>query len=349
MKGKRLIGQIRKGFKILDMFVDGKTTKVVLKCMKCGNELVHGANCLYTQSTIKCKCNTAYKNVPKRQYKYLTYKGRTLTQAQWSRELNIPIGTIRSRLNKGWDVNKAFETPIGYNKIKNKICPICNKEFKPKEKEQKYCSQQCQWIGIRKPKEICVCLQCGKEFIPPRGNSGMYCSRQCQWNSMKLSEDVIEERQRQKEYNKVIKDLIHTMDNIVNIIDNDISRISECKYCGNYYIKYNGRGYCSNMCRKKDKHRRYGNKEKRLKKNGKPDYSITLDKLYKRDKGICKLCGNKTNYNDYIIDSKGNFIVGYSYPSIDHIIPIAKGGVHQWYNVQLACFRCNALKRDKIV
>jgi 5-methylcytosine-specific restriction endonuclease McrA len=43
------------------------------------------------------------------------------------------------------------------------------------------------------------------------------------------------------------------------------------------------------------------------------------------------------------------FIAYGLYPSIDHIVPLAKGGNHTWNNVQLAHHYCNTLKRDKVV
>lgn len=42
---------------------------------------------------------------------YLTYKGRTQTLMQWSEELGINYGTLKSRINRShWSVEKAFET-----------------------------------------------------------------------------------------------------------------------------------------------------------------------------------------------------------------------------------------------
>ncbi|MFJ3084432.1 HNH endonuclease [Streptomyces halstedii] len=32
---------------------------------------------------------------------------------------------------------------------------------------------------------------------------------------------------------------------------------------------------------------------------------------------------------------------------VDHITPLAKGGVHEWANLAPACARCNGLKSDK--
>lgn len=76
------------------------------------------------------------------------------------------------------------------------------------------------------------------------------------------------------------------------------------------------------------------------------DKSITLKKLYDRDKGVCKICGGLCDYNDYKIVN-GITVVGNCYPSIDHIIAISKGGSHTWDNIQLAHKQCNSIKKDK--
>ena len=39
--------------------------------------------------------------------------------------------------------------------------------------------------------------------------------------------------------------------------------------------------------------------------------------------------------------------IGRHYPTLDHIIPLSKGGSHTWDNVQLAHMGCNAGKCDK--
>ena len=39
---------------------------------------------------------------------------------------------------------------------------------------------------------------------------------------------------------------------------------------------------------------------------------------------------------------------GPKHPTIDHIIPMSKGGGHVWDNVQVAHAICNSIKRDSI-
>lgn len=76
------------------------------------------------------------------------------------------------------------------------------------------------------------------------------------------------------------------------------------------------------------------------------DWSITLEELFERDHGLCYLCQKECDWSDYEI-REGAFIAGNKYPSIDHVVPLAKGGRHEWSNVKLACRLCNSLKQDK--
>lgn len=74
------------------------------------------------------------------------------------------------------------------------------------------------------------------------------------------------------------------------------------------------------------------------------DDDITLLGVYKRDGGICRICGLPV-----VIEKKDGWKTHKDYPSIDHIIPLSKGGTHTWDNVQLAHISCNSAKGDKEV
>ena len=78
------------------------------------------------------------------------------------------------------------------------------------------------------------------------------------------------------------------------------------------------------------------------------DKDITLKEVARRDNDICYLCGHPVDWNDCSNDN-GVFLVGPNYPSVEHVIPIAKGGKHAWDNVRLAHCYCNTLKSDKIL
>ena len=122
-------------------------------------------------------------------------------------------------------------------------------------------------------------------------------------------------------------------------------QMRQCKECGTLYIGGGG-CYCSDECKRKHINRKH---DKRLDRAKRIDKSISLKKLYNRDKGICWICGGKCDYKDYVKDENGYFIVGANYPSIDHVYPLSKGGNHEWNNVRLAHHYCNTLKSDRVV
>ncbi len=126
-------------------------------------------------------------------------------------------------------------------------------------------------------------------------------------------------------------------------IERNQMEICVCKECGKLAFYTTRRRFCSKDCGDRfwDRQR----KDKRTRKMQDGDRDITLKDLYQRDDGVCNGCGIVCDWNDFVMDGD-NFIAGDNYPSIDHIMPLSKGGRHTWSNVQLMCRRCNYLKRD---
>jgi len=43
----------------------------------------------------------------------LTYNGKTQTLTEWSLEIGIPYGTLRSRIDQyGWSIEESLTTPL---------------------------------------------------------------------------------------------------------------------------------------------------------------------------------------------------------------------------------------------
>ena len=55
---------------------------------------------------------------------------------------------------------------------------------------------------------------------------------------------------------------------------------------------------------------------------------------------LCAVCGKECVCTE---DRRGSL-----YPTVDHIIPISKGGTHTWSNVRLLCRGCNTSKYNKL-
>jgi hypothetical protein len=62
------------------------------------------------------------------------------------------------------------------------------------------------------------------------------------------------------------------------------------------------------------------------------DHTITLAKLFRRDRGTCQICFEWVKPR---------------YASIDHTVPVSKGGHHVWSNVQLVHLKCNLRKGNR--
>lgn len=114
-----------------------------------------------------------------------------------------------------------------------------------------------------------------------------------------------------------------------------------CVACGNeFFSPYPTQKYCSPKC--KALHKR--GQRKRCKHYGVYyDPDVTRIKVVQRDHCICQICGKKCDPKDRRWGSSGP-----NFPTLDHIIPLAKGGTHTWDNVQCACGICNSSKRDLI-
>lgn len=127
------------------------------------------------------------------------------------------------------------------------------------------------------------------------------------------------------------------------------SHIKTCKWCGNAFVAISGRNvYCSEVCMIKARNSAHKDRRLRIINSRIVDDDITLEKLYERDKGKCYLCGCVCDWNDYIIRSDNTFIALGKYPSIEHVKPLSKGGLHSWKNIRLACRDCNSKKGDKL-
>lgn len=53
--------------------------------------------------------------------------------------------------------------------------------------------------------------------------------------------------------------------------------------------------------------------------------------IYNKNKGRCAICGRFVPYDEF---------------TVDHIIPLAKGGTNELHNLQCACKVCNLIKQD---
>ena len=242
-------------------------------------------------------------------------------------------------------------------------CPICGKTFKQVSGghgKKKYCSSECQNIALRKYEEI-PCAQCGTMFYNHRGRL-KYCSVKCSNDSKRIYESEADQR---RAYNKIYYDkragdresrakerqekrLLREAEQkrIKELALIKRTRVAVCENCGEEFTTTNAtKRYCKPECANRKRNNDKETKRRtRLRQNGTIDWSVTLDRLIKRDKNVCHICGGRCNNKDKQIDANGTTICGNSYPSIDHINPVSNGGTHTWDNIKLAHRGCNTAK-----
>ena len=181
------------------------------------------------------------------------------------------------------------------------------------------------------------CLTCGSEI-----------ERYYNFTRRKTNTACPECERRGVERRRDAKKLAAVRDRELRVIDTSKQvelRLASCELCGRPFLLGHGsQMYCSDRCRHRSINRR---KDHRLHNGNTIDKDITLEKLYTRDAGVCYICGQTCDWQDFIV-ADGITICGDNYPSIEHVMPISKGGLHSWDNVKLACRRCNSLKRDTL-
>lgn len=195
------------------------------------------------------------------------------------------------------------------------ICLYCNKEFTSKKNDTKYCSKECKHMWSKEnPRHTIKCEHCGNIFRSNNKNQ-RFCSYECSNESRAL-------------YPR-----------------------ANCEHCGKKFridIRQAGR-FCSRSCflnhigaepwERKQKIRDITH-IRRAKKLQIKYENIKVEEIFEKDKWICKICGEPVDK-----------YLGYPNPmsaTLDHIIPLSKGGTHTYNNVQLAHLRCNIKKSNKM-
>lgn len=249
-------------------------------------------------------------------------------------------------------------------------CVACSKEFTAKSRDANACSQKCaqteRWSG--KPLiSNRVCVGCGVHFkrYPGSRNKGLYCSRECAFRKCEyynrpkhpVSDGMLEWVLGWKNCLVCRCDFYISKSN-VRICSSECRKrqarnkasdwynrkhgdTRPCTSCGKV-ISRNGNRMC-NECRRaaKAEQRRASKaiRRAREKTNGLCE-RIKPKSVFERDGWVCQLCRDPVARNEKVPHPRA--------PTLDHIIPLSKGGPHTIDNVQCACFECNYIKSDSV-
>lgn len=196
----------------------------------------------------------------------------------------------------------------------------------------KYCSRkECR------PKTLSDrrCERCGAR-IPT--NCRRYCSTTCQWPEELRRPTVPKLTRRERAEAKALK-------SARGIVAESSWVSGPCAICGRPFLARNwGRSTarcCSDRCNEQRRHRekRVGKHRRRAAKRNAFVANVSPRKVYERDRWRCHLCGRKVWRTVAVPHPLA--------PTIDHLVPLAKGGTHEPANCATAHFLCNATKSDR--
>jgi hypothetical protein len=222
-----------------------------------------------------------------------------------------------------------------------------------------YCSRSCSSKYHRhhprhpELRQAFNCLHCGCEFRPRVKKYNKFCSRTCSDAYIKQNGALGKPRAKtvRPKPSRVCLKCNKPAPKHKRYCDTcrptyrfkrSTPAVFECGECGTEYVSEYGdkrRNFCSARCGRRFTHRL----RKAREKVATPDrYSIEKFgawEIYRRDRFMCQLCGERVNL-------AVPYFHAYA-PTIDHIVPLSKGGKHKRDNVQCAHHFCNSLKSNK--
>ena len=207
----------------------------------------------------------------------------------------------------------------------SQVCQQCGASFKPKAKGRvTFCSRGCAFAykqanakekPLRLPRP---CTICG---IPLPSNRWCFCSHACTQESARRYQ---RKRWEEQKYGPVGK-------KVTNV----------CRECGEDFSPPYGkrfRTFCSDECGERYS-RRVGKAARRARLRRVRVESVDPRQIWERDGWRCGVCGGKIPRTAKVPHPKA--------ATIDHIIPLARGGNHESLNLQAAHFICNATKNHR--
>ena len=221
-------------------------------------------------------------------------------------------------------------------------CKYCKKEFNvPPSKvwRSNFCSDLCRQKekqnldAVKKAERARFCLQCNKQFTPRlyqiKTGAGKYCSMPCRNKAVLPSLLTLQAKQKSKvTYKKnLAAGLIShpTGDNHPRWKGGEKATVAQG-------IKDGRRGLSVKKYRAKnpDKVREWST-TRLLRKTGRLPNG-TVKSIGERQHWLCVYCKSDVSQKYHV----------------DHIIPLAKGGIHAPENIQILCPSCNVRKSSKL-
>lgn len=239
-----------------------------------------------------------------------------------------------------------------------RTCPRCAEPFTPRRggKPQLYCSPECRKNGRPTAKRSAICAQCGASFVPtPGAKHQRFCDVKCKAkaNNTRHRRALLplrdtapvpqtcpqcgdsflpKNRNRVYCYGKFCAQAAYQSRKAAGDARRVVARSVPCDGCGTAFTAvYPSARWCSKGCA----NRHWGNV--RARQRGQLSSAKYTDlEIFERDGWRCHLCRKPIRRDLPRLDPDG--------ATIDHLIPIARGGLDEPANVAAAHWKCNRAK-----
>lgn len=216
---------------------------------------------------------------------------------------------------------------------RGRTCLVCGKQYNATYSEQRACSRGCgvklrhregsyskklaKWPSTKVRYRDCV--HCSALYVLRPGNNRIYCGVRPQCRAAIVAKRARERRRQRRQAQGPIR----------------------CGDCGEAEVAFPARkcAACLEVTAKAARRRAKGNRRARH-AGATVVECIWLPIIAERDGYRCGLCRRRVNMTLKVPHSKA--------PTLDHIVPLTKGGDHSKANTQLAHFLCNSRKGDRV-
>lgn len=185
-----------------------------------------------------------------------------------------------------------------------------------------------------KTKNWCSCEWCGETFKKPNrgGAAGTYCGRPHSYAAASFKSRL---KALHRRLEKSLAGVIREQSKPAPIP-------RKCCECGSTGVRKRFR-MCQSCSQRRaaevrKRVRRTGKATRRARKRAVAYETVRPHEVFARDAYRCGLCGKRCSSTATVPHPRA--------PTLDHIIPLSKGGEHTMRNVQCACFKCNVTKSD---
>jgi len=220
-------------------------------------------------------------------------------------------------------------------------CKHCGKSTKTTHKV--FCNYKCLKAHTASVRQVGMveCAACGKEIeritAGPRAYSRNFCSRKCQ-NKDKRKPTILQVKlQILHDCRECGARLVETAGSRCVACRTSQAKMEfmehiDCAYCG---IPTNRRKFCSDRCNNK-----YQKDKRRTRLKQVSFEPVNDEEVFNHHNYQCHYCSVDLVY-PY---EHGNT----NSATIDHVIPLSKGGKHERGNLVAACLSCNSSKSNKL-